>query len=163
LGEAKAFRSDFVSDPMSFTRVHWYESSTIFLVTIAFSYALFSVFLLLAGFGLIRKRTVSDQRWVWNLGVLLSFCAVTAPVVGIVMALLAKEHQLYTIDRILRVVMLIHNSAIVLAVVVLTLTPSVLVGNRWPIRREVEFGALGLASLLFLRFVFYWHTWGSQF
>lgn len=163
LEETKAFRSNFVSDPMSFTRLHWYESSTIFLVTIAFSFAVFGAFLLLSGFWLIRKRTVSDQRWVWNLAVLLSFCAVTGPVMGVVMVLLAKVHQLYTIDRILTVVMLIHNPAIVLAVVVLTLTPSVLVGNRWPIWRQVAFGTLGLASLLFLRFVFYWHVWGSQF
>jgi len=161
--EAKAFRSDFVSDPMSFTRLHWYDSSTVFLVTIAYSYAAFSVFLLLAVFWLIRKRTLADQRWVWNLGVVLSFCAVAAPVMGIVMVLLAREHQLYTIDRILRVVMLVHNPAIILAVAVLTLTPSILVGNRWPVGRQVAFGALGLASLLLLRFVFYWRAWGSQF
>jgi hypothetical protein len=163
LGEAKAFRSYFVSDPMSFTRLHWYESSTVFLVTIACSYAVVSVFLLLAGLWLIRGRDVTTQRWVWNLGVLLSFCAIAGPVMGIVMVLLAQEHQLYTIDRILRAVMLLHNPSIVLAVAVLTLTPSMLVGNRWPIRRQVAFGALGFASLLFLRFVFYWHALGSQF
>jgi CubicO group peptidase (beta-lactamase class C family) len=163
IGGAKAFRSDFVSDPMSFTRLHWFESATVFLVTIAFSYAVFAVFLVLAIYWLIRKRTVSDQRWVWNVGALLSLCALTAPAIGIGMAVAAKEHQLYTIERILRVVMLIFHPAIVLAVVVLALTPSVLVKNRWPLGRQIAFGNLGFASLLFLRFVFYWQVWGWHF
>ncbi|MGI9070007.1 MAG: hypothetical protein ACR2JB_01430 [Bryobacteraceae bacterium] len=35
--EAKAFRSDFASDPMSLRRLRWYESSEVFLFTIALS------------------------------------------------------------------------------------------------------------------------------
>jgi len=79
------------------------------------------------------------------------------------MAVLAREHQLYTIERILDIVMLIFHPTIVLAMVVLTLTPSVLIGNRWPIRQRIAYAALGLASLFFLRFALYWHVWGWEF
>ena len=163
LSETKAFRSDFVSDPMRLTRLHWYESSMVFLVSIGLSYATFAVFLLLSGYWCVRKRNVPGESWVWNLGVLLSLCAIAAPAAGIVMAVLAHEHQLYTIERILKVVMPIFNAAIVLAVMVLALTPSVIIAKKWPIHRQIAFGVLGFASLSFLRFVFYWHVWGSQF
>jgi CubicO group peptidase (beta-lactamase class C family) len=163
LGEAKAFRSDFVSDPMSLTRIRWYETSTSFLISIVLSYVMFGGFLLLSAYWCGRKRYVTEMRRGWNIGVFLSLCAVAAPVTGMVMAILAREHQLYTIARILTVVMLIINSAIALAVAVIGLTPSVLVGKRWPIQRKIAFGALGIASLLFLRFAFYWHVWGWQF
>ena len=162
-GEAKAFRSDFVSDPVSFTQLNWFESSRVFLVTIALSYAAFAVFLVLAIYWLIRKRTVSYRHWVWGAGALLSLCAQAAPAIGIVMVVTARVHQLYTLERILHVVMFILNPTIVLAVSVLVLTPSVLVGREWPLRPRIAFGALGLASLFFLRFVFYWHVWGSHY
>lgn len=163
LSETKTFRSDFVSDPMSLTRLHWYESSMVFLVSLGLSYATFAVFLLLSGYWCVGKRGVPGEGWVWKLGVLLSLCAMAAPAAGIVMAVLAQEHQLYTIERILKVVMPIFNAAIVVAVIVVALTPSVIVGNKWPLHRQIAFGALGLASLLFLRFAFYWHVWGTQF
>jgi hypothetical protein len=133
------------------------------LIPITVSYAIFAVFLLLSSYWRVRKQSVVEMCWAWDIGVLLSCFAVAAPVVGVLMALLAREHQLYTIQRILDRVMLIFNSAIVLAVAVLALTPSVLVREKWPIQREIAFGALGIASLFFLRFVFYWHVWGWQF
>lgn len=163
LDEAKAFRSDFVSDPASFTRLQWYESSTVFLASAVLGYTIFGLFLLLSGYWCVRSRNVSEDRWVWNLGVFVSFSVVAAPITGIAMAVLAKEHQLYTIEQILRVVMLFLTPAILLAVVVLALTPSVLLGDKWPIQRQIAFSTLSLASLLFLRFVLYWHVWGWQF
>lgn len=162
-GETKAFRSDFVSDPMSFTQIHWYETSASFWFAITLSYATFGVFLLLSSYWRIRNRSVAEMRWAWNIGVLLSLLAVAAPAVGAAMTMLSREHQLYTIQRILYTVMFLFNPAIVLAVAVVALTASVLTGKKWPIQREIAFGALGIASLLFLRFVFYWHVWGWQF
>ena len=79
------------------------------------------------------------------------------------MAVLAKEHQLYTLERILSIVMLVFHPTIELAIVVLTLTPSVLIGNGWPIRQRIAYAGLGLASLFFLRFALYWHGWSCQF
>ena len=93
----------------------------------------------------------------------MSVCALAVPAIGIVMVVTAREHQLYILERILKVVMVILNPTIVLAASVLVLTPSVLVGNKWPLRPRIAFGALGLASLFFSRFVFYWHVWGSQY
>lgn len=148
---------------MSLTRIRWYETSRSFLISIVVSYVMFSGFLLLSAYWCLRNRYVAEMRWVWNIGVLLSLCAVAGPVTGIVTAILAREHQLYTIERILTVVMLILNPAIALAVAVIALTPSVLVGKKWSIQQQITFGSLGLASLLFLRFVFYWHVWGWQF
>ncbi len=162
-GETKAFRSDFVSDPMSFTRLRWFESSTVFLVSIAFSYAVFAIFLLLSLYRLIRKQTGLDQPWVWNAGALLSLFALVAPAAGIAMAFTAREHQLYTIERILRVFMFIFTPAIVLALVVLVLTPSVLVAGKWPLRPRLAFASLGFAALFFLRFAFYWHVWAVRY
>ena len=162
-GEVKAFRSDFVSDPMSFTRLRWYETSASFFIAIAMSYATFAAFFLLSAYWSVRKRHLAEARWTWNLGVLLSLSVVAAPVIGIVMAIMAREHQLYTIERILRVVMLIFNPAIALAVAVLAVTPSALLRSNWPACRRITFGTLGVASLLLLRFVFYWHVWGWRF
>ena len=163
LGKAQAFRNDFVSDPMSFTQIRWYETSTSFLISIMLSYVMYGGFLLLVAYWFWRKGYIAEMRWAWNTGVLLSLCAVAGPVTGMVMAILAREHQLYTIERILTVVMLIINSAIALAVAVIGLTPSVFVAKKWRIRLKIAFGALGLASLLFLRFAFYWHVWGWRF
>jgi CubicO group peptidase (beta-lactamase class C family) len=163
LGETKAFRSDFVSDPMSFTRLRWFESSTVFLVTIGFSYAIFAIFLLLSLYRSIRKQRVLAQPWVWNAGALLSLCALVAPAAGIAMAFTAREHQLYTIERILRVFMFIFTPAILLPLIVLALTPSALVAGKWPLRPRLAFASLGFAALFFLRFVFYWHVWGVRY
>jgi hypothetical protein len=148
---------------MSLTRIRWYETSTSFLICILLSYAMFAVFLLLSVYWHLRKRYVVAMRWAWNVGVLLSLCAVAAPATGMLMAVLAREHQLYTIERILTVVMLILNPAIALGVGVVALTPNVLVGTKWPVRAQITYGGLGVASLLFVRFVFYWHVWGWRF
>ncbi|MGI9070006.1 MAG: hypothetical protein ACR2JB_01425 [Bryobacteraceae bacterium] len=82
---------------------------------------------------------------------------------GILMALTAREHQLYTIEKILTVVMSILNPAIALTVIVIALTPSAVLSRTWATRQRIVFGALGFASLFFLRFVSYWHVWGYQF
>jgi CubicO group peptidase (beta-lactamase class C family) len=162
-GEVKAFRSDFVADPMSLTRIAWHESSFFFVPALMLSYTSFGTFLLISVYWGVRRRTIPARRWLWRLGTILCVLVLLAPLTGLLMALTATEHQLYTIERILTVVMWILNPAILLAACVVALTPFAVFGRAWARGPRIAFGGLGLAAALFLRFVHYWHVWGFQF
>jgi CubicO group peptidase (beta-lactamase class C family) len=177
----KMFMSGGTSDPMSFDKIHWYESGRFHVALIIAGFGVFFLFLLISLIGglvrVIRKRVTgtrtvetlpsADQdgweRWAWHLAALVSMLVVLSPLSAIVMALLTREHQLYNIPPLLYV-----SLSFLLAAAVLGLALPFLAVRAWKLRywspaARAAFSLVALTSLLMMPMMDLWNVLGFRF
>lgn len=167
------FFGDSLFDPDSLDHLRWYESGRLHVGLAAAGFLLFLLFPLIT-LGMYasrrwRKRSQSTiqmpstARLAWLLAVVVSLLVILSPVSGIVMVLLTKEHQLYSIPPILYVALSFLLLASVLGLALPVFAFLAWRDRYWSLGSRLLFSLLALAALCMMPFMGYWNLLGFRF
>lgn len=161
-------------DPTTFERIPWYLNGRLHLALLVGAFGLFVLFLAFAGATALRTRLrrpaaeprteqATRAKLAWRWAVCFTSCALLSPVSGLVMILLTKDHQLYSIPPILRVAL---GFLLLAAISGLALPAFALVAWRqrfWSVPRRLLFTVLAVAAAGMIPFMDYWNLLGYRF
>jgi len=168
------FVGDNLFDPNSFEKLHWYESGKLHMGLAAGGLLLFLLFPFIT-FGMYVSRRWRNKRSqpaiqlpraarvAWRLAVVVSLLVILGPVSGIIMAVLTKEHQLYSIPPILYVAL---SFLLLAAVIGLALPVFAILAWRhryWSLGARLLFSLIALVVLCMMPFMNYWNLLGFRF
>jgi len=167
------FFGDSLFDPNSFDHLRWSESGRLHMGLAIGGFLIFLLFPLItigiSIFGRWRKpsrptpRNPRLARTAWRLATIVSILVILSPASGIVMVLLTKEHQLYSIPPILYVAL---SFLLVASVIGLTLPVLAVFAWRdryWSVGARLVFSLVALAALCMMPFMNYWKVLGFRF